>query len=404
MWGLLEKITTQVVNYSSSPGQVWYILVFGYRLVVITSLGGSVYGDEQGAFSCSESLVGCENMCYNAFAKISHLRFWAFQLIAISTPTIFFHLFTLHIQSQIEKIKETEKALKSLETGEVTNGGADYDNKMEKDFRKLPRRRNQVGKFKIKEVYRGTEKKEVPQSKRIKAAFIVSLLIRLAVEILFTYFGYQLFNIEGSSNGLSSLKSFLWMRVPALYQCKENGDKHLKIACGQHFIKDGDYIPCWVSRPYEKTVFLRYMNILSFVCMIITMFEVVQFIVRQFTHKQSNQKQARVAYDLEQQQPLHGEPPSFETVMKRSAFGNEAGRIYKAGSNQQHQHEHLPPPTSASLFECVSVEELEKARDKKGHGRRSKSNNKEKMSVVADAPPYESDDSMMSGLSRKPRN
>lgn len=39
-----------------------------------------VYGDEQAAFKCSTDVVGCQNICYNEFAKISHMRFWAFQV------------------------------------------------------------------------------------------------------------------------------------------------------------------------------------------------------------------------------------------------------------------------------------------------------------------------------------
>ena len=36
-----------------------------------------------------------------------------------------------------------------------------YDYKMEKDMRKLQPRKNNIGKFKVKEVYREGEKKEV---------------------------------------------------------------------------------------------------------------------------------------------------------------------------------------------------------------------------------------------------
>merc|ERR1719427_921009 len=156
-------------------------------------------------------------------------------------------------------------------------------------------------------------------------------------------------------------------------------------------MKNNGYVPCFVSRPYEKTVFLRYMNILSFICMLITMFEVVQSIVRQFRNKPKPQRK-RPGFDLEQQQ-LQMEPPSFETVMKRNAYGNErGGGIYNKGPPNNE------PPASASLFECVSVEELEKQRDLKAFGGRRLKGNKEqdRKQVFADAPPYESDDSLAS--------
>jgi len=392
MWNLLEKITTQVHNYSSSVGQAWYILVFGYRLVVITSLGGSVYGDEQGAFQCSVTIAGCANMCYNAFAKISHLRFWAFQLIAISTPTIFFHFYSLHIQSQIEKIRETEKVIKSLETGEAVNESSQCETKFEKEVRKLPRKRKTVGKYKMKEVYNGTEKKVVPHTRKIKILFIISLLIRLSFEILFTYFGYKLFNIENGEVSQSSFMNFLWMRVPALYRCKDNGDHELRLACRQHLFDDQGFVPCWVSRPYEKTVFLRYMNILSFICMLITAAEVLQFIFRQINHQKSVQR--RTNYDIEQHR-LTIEPPSFDAVMKRSAPYGNAANIYKGPGNPE-------APVSTSLFECVSFEELDKQRSAAKNNAKPRVRSKEKQ-AAADAPPYESDHSFSTNYSKKIR-
>ena len=50
-----------------------FILIFLFNVLI-------VYGDEQSQFNCNEKMVGCRQMCYNQFAKISHIRFWAFQV------------------------------------------------------------------------------------------------------------------------------------------------------------------------------------------------------------------------------------------------------------------------------------------------------------------------------------
>jgi len=371
MWSMIDSIATQVTNYSSGLGKFWYILVFGYRLVVITSLGGSVYGDEQGAFECSVKEVGCENMCYNNFAKISHMRFWAFQLIAISTPTIMFHFYSLHVKSQVEKIKRTEEAMKSLEeNGDTIANNPSYDYKMEKDMRKLQPRKNQIGKFKVKEVYREGEKKEIVQTNKIKVAFIVSLVVRLGMEILFTYFGYSLFNIVGDeSTPGTGLFTFLWMRVPGKYHCKElvhGVETELSTACRQHLDGKG-FVPCWVSRPYEKTVFLRYMNIVSFVCMLLTLCEIFNFIYRQVN---SNMK-------------------SKNTCVNRDRSSNMY-ELMPGGYKPQVNTIENPPQLS---FESISIEDVDKPRKERKPRRKN--------SPQDDAPPYESDRSYASRHSRK---
>lgn len=292
VWDILATVTDQVNNYSSFLGQLWYILVFGFRLFVISSLAGSVYGDEQSMFRCSTNEVGCASMCFNTFSKISHPRFWAFQLIATVTPTVFFHLYILHVQGQIQKIKEAEKQL---------NPKMEREHQEMKIEAKMTKRQNKLGKYKIKKVYNGTDSKEVPESVRIKIAFLISLLVRLFVEVLFIYFSLQLFNIDENPN---PMLAFLWMRVPASYTCHSHGagGVELDIACGQHFLEHNiGYVPCWVSRPYEKTVFVRFINILTFLCTCLTAMEILLFISRQTNHmlksKSISAQHSRTAFD-----------------------------------------------------------------------------------------------------------
>ena len=39
---------------------------------------------------------GCENVCFNKFSPISHVRFWGFEIIAVSLPSIIFIVFAAH--------------------------------------------------------------------------------------------------------------------------------------------------------------------------------------------------------------------------------------------------------------------------------------------------------------------
>ena len=44
-----------------------------------------------------------------------------FQLLAVATPTVFFHFYTLYVSGEIEKLKNTEAKLRALEEGDGQN-------------------------------------------------------------------------------------------------------------------------------------------------------------------------------------------------------------------------------------------------------------------------------------------
>uniref|UniRef100_H2XK19 Connexin N-terminal domain-containing protein n=1 Tax=Ciona intestinalis TaxID=7719 RepID=H2XK19_CIOIN len=197
MWPLLQKISEQVTRYETVVGPVWHVLVFLYRLIVVITVGGAVYGDEQSAFKCSQKIPGCENACYNSFAQISHLRFWAFQILAITTPTVFFNLYSSFVSGEIRKLKSSEEQLRIVE--DKRDGQLTLTNTLsEREIGKMTRRKRGIGNLKVKLVYSDNEIKEVPVTNKIKAAYYVSVLLRLVLEGGFIYLGYVLYNIPVS--------------------------------------------------------------------------------------------------------------------------------------------------------------------------------------------------------------
>jgi len=297
MWSFLDKISEQVTKYATFFGQLWYVLVFVFRAIVVMSIGGSVYGDEQGAFQCSTKIVGCENMCYNDFAKISHMRFWAFQLIAVASPTVFFHFYSLHTQGQIQKLKSAEDNLKKIEEG----GEDEYlnlDAKAEKDIRKMSRRKKTIGNVKTRKVMSGSQLEEIPYTNKIHYVYFLTIIIRLVFEGLFIYLGHRLFRMmvvdcdsklygDASWCDTHNPIDYIWMEVPAVYQCRNSE------VCTQHINQDGHgFVPCYVSRPYEKTVFLRYMGVLSGICFIVSILELCVVISRKMWKKHKSGSKA----------------------------------------------------------------------------------------------------------------
>lgn len=82
---------------------------------------------------------------------------------------------------------------------------------------------------------------------------------------------------------VSSFADLFWIRVPQLYRCQGSS---VKWACGQHLLpgSEGGYVPCWVSRPWEKTIMLRYMNTLSMVCAFLAVFELIHIFWNMYQH------------------------------------------------------------------------------------------------------------------------
>jgi len=294
MWSFFDKISEQVTKYATFFGQLWYVLVFVFRAIVVMSIGGSVYGDEQGAFQCSTAIVGCENMCYNDFAKISHMRFWAFQLIAIASPTVFFHFYSLHTQGQMQKLKAAEDDLKKIEEG----GEDEYlnlDAKGIKEVNRIGKRKKTIGNIKTRKVMQGSELQEIPYTSKIHYVYFLTIIIRLIFEAIFIYLGHRLFRLmvvdcEGNYGpqhwcNTHNPIDYIWMEVPAVYHCR-NSD-----VCMQHIDQNGNgFVPCYVSRPYEKTVFLRYMGVLSGICFIVSILELCVIAGRKAWKKRSKKQ------------------------------------------------------------------------------------------------------------------
>ena len=95
-WHIIEKLLEEVAKHSTFVGKVWITAIFLFRIVVVTRICDTVYHDEQAAFRCNIKQPGCENVCFNDFSPISHVRFWGFQIIAVALPSILFIVYAAH--------------------------------------------------------------------------------------------------------------------------------------------------------------------------------------------------------------------------------------------------------------------------------------------------------------------
>uniref|UniRef100_A0A8K9V9R0 Gap junction protein n=1 Tax=Oncorhynchus mykiss TaxID=8022 RepID=A0A8K9V9R0_ONCMY len=110
-WGTLYAQLAGVNRHSTSLGKVWLSVLFIFRVTVLVLAAESVWGDEQSDFVCNTLQPGCENVCYDHFFPVSHIRLWCLQLVFVSTPAL---LVAMYVAYRNHGDKRQEAELESL--------------------------------------------------------------------------------------------------------------------------------------------------------------------------------------------------------------------------------------------------------------------------------------------------
>ena len=124
-WSFLTRLLEEISNHSTFVGKVWLTLLIVFRIVLTVVGGETIYHDEQSKFVCNTQQPGCDNVCYDAFAPLSHVRFWVFQIIIITTPSIMYLGYAMH---RIARAADDEYHPRRKRAPVVTRGPShDYD-------------------------------------------------------------------------------------------------------------------------------------------------------------------------------------------------------------------------------------------------------------------------------------
>ncbi|KAJ0005334.1 hypothetical protein NQD34_015228 [Periophthalmus magnuspinnatus] len=244
-WSFLTRLLDEISNHSTFVGKIWLTLLIVFR-IVLTAVGGeSIYYDEQSKFTCNTHQPGCENVCSDAFAPLSHVRFWAFQVIMITTPTIMYLGFAMHKIARMDDDDYKPKARKRMP---MVSRGANRDYEEAED-------NGEEDPMILEEIEPEKEVKEKPSKKhdgrrRIKRdglmrVYVLHLLARGVFESSFLFGQYILYGLE----------------VAPSYVCTRSPCPHT--------------VDCFVSRPTEKTIFLLIMYAVSALCLLFTLLEIL---------------------------------------------------------------------------------------------------------------------------------
>ncbi|KAJ8406968.1 hypothetical protein AAFF_G00292440 [Aldrovandia affinis] len=129
-WSFLTCLLEEISNHSTFVGKIWLTLLIVCRIVLTVVGGESIYYDEQSQFVRNTQQPGCENVCYDAFAPLSHVRFWVFQIIMITTPTIMYLGFAIH---KIARMEDNEYRPKTRKRMPIVKRGTNRDDEETED-------------------------------------------------------------------------------------------------------------------------------------------------------------------------------------------------------------------------------------------------------------------------------
>lgn len=275
-WSFLTRLLEEIHHHSTFVGKVWLTVLVVFR-IVLTAVGGeSIYSDEQTKFTCNTRQPGCDNVCYDAFAPLSHVRFWVFQIVVISTPSVMYLGYAVHRlarAAQEERRRAPRRCPRpraplpmppqshpswpestNLGEEEPMLGLGEEDEEQgateglggENEAEDAGEAKGPGGDAKVG----GTPGPNGPHDGRrriqregLMRVYVAQLVARAAFEVAFLVGQYLLYGFE----------------VPPFFPCSRQPCPHV--------------VDCFVSRPTEKTVFLLVMYVVSCLCLLLNLCE-----------------------------------------------------------------------------------------------------------------------------------
>lgn len=238
-WTLLKRLLDAVHQHSTLIGRIWLTVMAIFRLLVVAVAAEDVYADERTMFVCDTLQPGCANVCYDAFAPISQPRFWVFHIVAVSTPSLFFILYTWHNLSKMAPGQNTDECVRNCNSDSCSITSHYHP-------------RDKVGHVLEKNtcvsLTRGTlSQKHISPTRGssgvLSKAYVLHVCFRAMLELAFLSLQWLLFGFC----------------VPVRFTCAVP-------PCPQR-------VDCYVSRPTEKSIFLIFMFCVGIFCILLNFLE-----------------------------------------------------------------------------------------------------------------------------------
>ncbi|XP_030015610.1 gap junction gamma-2 protein [Sphaeramia orbicularis] len=300
-WSFLTRLLEEIHNHSTFVGKVWLTVLIIFR-IVLTAVGGeSIYSDEQTKFTCNTKQPGCDNVCYDAFAPLSHVRFWVFQIIMISTPSIMYMGYAIHkiARTSEEERKKHHRLRKKppphtrwreshhLEDVLEVDEDDDAEPMIYEDTLEVQEAKPEPVSTTSKQQTKHDGRRRIMQEGLMRI-YVLQLMSRAIFEIAFLAGQYLLYGFRVSP-------SYVCNRVPCPHR-----------------------VDCFISRPTEKTIFLLIMYVVSCLCLVLNVCEMLHLGIGTFrdTLRLKRNRGRRTSYGYPFSRNIPASPPGYNLVVK----------------------------------------------------------------------------------------
>ncbi|KAF3699455.1 Gap junction gamma-1 protein Connexin-45 [Channa argus] len=300
-WSFLTRLLEEIHNHSTFVGKVWLTVLIIFR-IVLTAVGGeSIYSDEQTKFTCNTKQPGCDNVCYDAFAPLSHVRFWVFQIIMISTPSIMYMGYAIHkIARTSEEEHRKHQRLRNRPSPHLrwreSHHLEDVLEEEEDDDAEPMIFEKTLDVQETKPETVNSTSKDPPKhdgrrrivQEGLMRIYVLQLMSRAIFEIAFLAGQYLLYGFRVSP-------SYVCNRVPCPHR-----------------------VDCFISRPTEKTIFLLIMYVVSCLCLVLNLCEMLHLGIGTFrdTLRMKRNGGRRASYGFPFSHNIPASPPGYNLVIK----------------------------------------------------------------------------------------
>ncbi|CBY23017.1 unnamed protein product [Oikopleura dioica] len=336
-WHFLERWLERANQHSTLIGKFWITYLIVCRMVIIGSIGDRVYADEQSEFRCNTQQPGCVQVCYNKFAPISHVRFWGFQLMCVTMPSVGFIVYSGHkakvsklgsprlFKAIIKKVAKSQKRRTARtykqKTSEVAptvreRGRVRHASSFSPDWQGL--------RFAKPRAASGSSSDRLFENHERKQRRIEEKMRHNGWQVCLAALSF----IHGESTfGILQLWLFGY-KVKELFKCQGFPCPHV--------------VDCFISRPAEKTIFLNFMLGFTIFCVILNLMEFKYLCFLFF--------KARVKLTAKRSHPILPKPSSFRNFPAYEPLGKPLGfdmpdpRPLNQSPKGQNQLGLAPPP------------------------------------------------------------
>jgi len=112
VWANPHKHLELNARQAVTSGKYWIVIWLGFRSTLIIFLGKDAFKDQLDRFVCDTRMIGCEEMCFNAFSPVSLQRYWLLQMLVSAMPPIMYIIYSMHVMDQVSRAMRIRKKVR----------------------------------------------------------------------------------------------------------------------------------------------------------------------------------------------------------------------------------------------------------------------------------------------------